>query len=78
MVTINAVVESENIYILYNSSHILLENIMNYNVKKHSNFLKQDKRRLHKLKKMDLKKIQYLMFLKKSNERPQIKWNSSC
>lgn len=28
---------------------------MNYNVKKHSNFLKQDKRRLDKLEKIDLK-----------------------
>lgn len=65
MVNVNAVVGSENICILYNSSHILLEKIMNYNVKKHSNFLKQDKRRLDKLKKkLDLRKIQYLMFKK--------------
>lgn len=28
---------------------------MNYNVKKYSNFLKQDKRRLDNLEKMDLK-----------------------
>lgn len=29
---------------------------MNYHVKKHSNFLRQDKRRLDKLKKIGLKK----------------------
>lgn len=55
-VNVNAVVGSENICILYNSSHILWEKIMNYNVKKHPNFLKQDKRRLDKLKKIGLKK----------------------
>lgn len=72
------VAEPENICILYNSSHILLGKIMNYNIRDYSNFLKQEKRELDELEKMDFKKmVQYLMF-KKSNKRPQIEWNSFC